>query len=291
MHGHPEQTRPLTFSRGESAGGRWSWVRTDPHPALAETVRLYQAYSGAWDRPVLRRELPFGDVVLILNFGPRYRMIDRATGGVAAEQSSFVAGLHDSFALVESAGIDRCMHVDFSPLGAYRLLHMPMHHFAGRTVDLSDVLGAEAGRLIDRLEDAADWHERFAVLDDWIIGRMARARTPTPELDWAWRRLESGRGALRIGELADDLGWSRKRLVAEFREQVGVPPKALGRVLRFHHALELLGDGGCDAAGTAAACGYADQAHMIREFRAISGWTPGMVAEMGWPNADGTIDP
>ena len=95
---------------------------------------------------------------------------------------------------------------------------------------------------------------------------------------------------MRIADITATLGWSRKRLVAGFREQVGVPPKTLGRVLRFHHALELLSGTGGPAAEIAAACGYADQAHMIREFRAVSGLTPGAMASRGWPRSDSLVE-
>ena len=271
--------RTLTFSHGESPADRWACVQTDPHPALADVVRLYQGYVGVSERPIRRRELPFGNVVLILNLGPPYRMVDPAGGG--ADRSSFVAGLHGSYVLIDNRGIDRCLHVDLTPLGAYRFLRVPMHHFANRAVELSDVLGVDADRLIARLHDTDDWPSRFAILDAALLNRMAGARPVSREVAWAWRQLEFHNGMIRIADIAGALGWSRKRLVAGFREQIGVPPKMLARVLRFHHARGLLGACDTDAAQVAATCGYADQAHMIREFRAISGWTPSTVPPRG----------
>lgn len=289
MHGADPFTRALRFSGGATPDGRWAAVRTDPHPALAEVVRLYQGFSGVSQHPLRRRELPFGNIVLILNFGPRYRMVDRA-GGAGALRGSFLAGLHDSYVLVDNDHIDRCLHVDFSPIGAYRLLRIPMAHLQDRTVEFSDVLDAEADRLLDRLYAAPGWPARFAILDAWLLDRLAGAHAPSPDILWAWRRIEQRRGAARIGDIAASLGWSRKRLVAGFREQIGIPPKTLCRVLRFHHALERLSGGASPAADVAAACGYADQAHMIREFRAVSGLTPGAIAARGWPQPDGTVE-
>ncbi len=281
--------RALHFSRGETADGRWAAVRADPHPALGDAVRLYQGFSGVAPRPLRRRELPFGNIVLILNFGPRYRMIDRATGA-AETRGSFIAGLHESYALVDNGCIDRCLHVDLSPVAAYRLLRTPMVALKERTVELGDLIGREADRLLDRLHDAGDWQARFAMLDSWLLESLARTSPGSPEVAWAWRRIESRRGAVKIAEIATALDWSRKRLVAGFREQVGIPPKTLGRVLRFHHALELLSDGAGPAAEIAHTCGYADQAHMIREFRAVSGLTPGAMARRGWPQSDSVAE-
>ena len=76
-----------------------------------------------------------------------------------------------------------------------------------------------------------------------------------------------------MGALCEELGWSRRRLVARFREEIGLPPKAVARLFRFEHALELA-DGGAGWAEVAVAAGYYDQAHLINEFRSITGITP-----------------
>lgn len=288
MRGAEPIHRTLRFSGGQTPQGCWAAVRTEPHPALVDTVRLYQGYSGITPRPVRRRELPVGNVVLILNFGPDYRMVDRDSGRSEA-RSSFIAGLHRSYVLVDNDRIDRCLHVELSPLGAYRLFRTPMVGFQDRTVEFADVLGPDAEHLLERLYLARDWSSRFAILDSWQLRRLAEAPPPSREIAWAWKRIERRRGAVRIADIAASLDWSRKRLVAGFREEIGIAPKTLGRVLRFHHALETLSGSGCPAAEVAAACGYADQAHMIREFRAISGLTPGAIAETGRPQSDSVI--
>jgi AraC-like DNA-binding protein len=69
---------------------------------------------------------------------------------------------------------------------------------------------------------------------------------------------------------------SRKHLVTLFRAHVGLPPKVCGRILRFHHAIELIRSpcavGWSDLA---VRCGYYDQAHLIRDVRQFAGVTPG----------------
>jgi AraC-like DNA-binding protein len=71
------------------------------------------------------------------------------------------------------------------------------------------------------------------------------------------------------------VGWSRRHLAARFRDQVGLPPKVVARVLRFQCALRLMGtDGGPAWSDVALACGYYDQAHLNREFRSLAGCAP-----------------
>jgi AraC-like DNA-binding protein len=67
-----------------------------------------------------------------------------------------------------------------------------------------------------------------------------------------------------------------RRLQRAFDRSVGLSPKVLGRVLRLRQAVRRLESAGrpLSWAGVAAAAGYADQAHLIREFRALAGVTP-----------------
>jgi AraC-like DNA-binding protein len=80
---------------------------------------------------------------------------------------------------------------------------------------------------------------------------------------------------VRIGALAETIGCSRKHLVAQFRAQVGLPPKSVARILRYERAEELLSRPGATPLDVAMACGYSDQSHLSREFRELAGTTPG----------------
>ena len=99
---------------------------------------------------------------------------------------------------------------------------------------------------------------------------MLDAPPVAPELEWAWRRLMETGGGVPVGALAQELGRSRRHLAASFREQIGMPPKALARLLRFERAVERL-RGGADLAELALDCGYYDQAHFNRDFRQFAG--------------------
>jgi AraC-like DNA-binding protein len=149
-----------------------------------------------------------------------------------------------------------------------------MHLLARRTTELSDLLGSVADRLVERLFEASDWRSRFTILDEYLLAKIRSAPTVSREIQWAWQQLTINNGMTPVSKISGNLSWTRKRLVRAFRDHIGVPPKTLSRVLRFQHALAKLGSPNANASLIAVECGYSDQAHMIREFGALSGSTP-----------------
>ncbi|MBT2478859.1 AraC family transcriptional regulator [Streptomyces sp. ISL-94] len=145
-------------------------------------------------------------------------------------------------------------------------------------VGLCDALGPGAGVLADQLAATSDWGARFDLLDIALSARFERGPAPAPEVSHAWRLLSRAGGALPVGRIAAEVGWSQGYLVRRFTEQVGLTPKMSARVLRFHRAVRLLTREGAHLTEVTAACGFYDQAHLNREFRALAGATPGQMA-------------
>jgi AraC-like DNA-binding protein len=238
---------------------------TRPAPsALRGCVRSYTGYEEWSAEPLCRREVPHGDIVLILS--------PDSVLSVPERRVSFVAGLHDREAHVGHSGRQHGVEVRLTPLGAHALFGVPMHELANRVVAL-DELHPGLGELAERMWDAGGWEGRFDVLD----AALARARREqSSEVAWAWGRLRASAGRVEIGALARELEWSHRRLIARFREQVGLPPKTVGRVLRFERVSRLLLETPAPRlAEVAFDCGYYDQAHLNRDFREFAGTTPG----------------
>jgi AraC-like DNA-binding protein len=236
-------------------------IRQAPVAPLAGKVTSYYGFEVATPEPVQQREGPGTDVVVILTF-EEYWLID------GARHTSFVAGLHDRQVTTEHPGRSLGMQINLDPLAARALVGAPLHELAGLTVPAEEILDPF---LVERLADASDWNARFGLLDAELAARLADAR-PSREVAWAWQRLRETHGRVAIGELADELGWSRKRIVARFRDEIGLPPKSVARLLRFEHARELAGT--MTWGELAFQCGFSDQSHLIAEFRRITSRTP-----------------
>ncbi|HWK28150.1 MAG TPA: AraC family transcriptional regulator [Solirubrobacter sp.] len=272
--------------RHVSVRDRWELVHGAPDPRLAAWVLGYCAYDERTGSFTRRRELPGEHVVAIVNLGAPVRV---TLGGTSAAPAlGFVSGLCDTYAVTETAGAQRGVQIDFTPVGAHVLTRVPAHELAGRVVDLEALFGAAGVRLHEALACAPGWAPRFELLDAFLLARLDDALSPVPSVTRALARLRASGGAVRVEALAGELGCSRRHLSARFREQVGVSPKLLARILRFQRALALAGTGP-GWAEIAARCGYYDQAHMVRDFVQFSGSPPGELARRRLPDGGGVV--
>lgn len=186
-----------------------------------------------------RREGSGPEVVVILSFGNEWRV----GGALDATQGldtfhSFVGGPRDTSVVTEHDGWSAGMQINLAPATARMLFGVPMHELAYLNLPLDVLLGGAGDLLVERLHGAHGWDERFAVIDHELSRLVAAAPPPDTNVLWAWHRLRRTRGRVPVQELARDLGWSRRRLVERFRDEVGLAPKTVARLFRFEHALE-----------------------------------------------------
>jgi AraC-like DNA-binding protein len=262
--------------RATVGGVSTTFTTGTPHPSLRGVVRRYEGYAERTAGPVLFRELPCTYVPIIIDLDAGWTVAHREHASTAPLRlGSFVAGITDGPVMVGHPGSARCLQVDLTPLGARRLIGMPMSELANRTVPIDDVFGRLGRELVQRVGEAPDWRSRFALIDDVIRARLADAAPVDGGVEWSLRRITTSGGATSIGELAGELGWSHRRLIARYRDAVGLPPKLVARITRFERLTALLAaHPEADWAGAATACGYFDQAHLAREVRELADITP-----------------
>lgn len=249
-----------------------------PHPALRALIARYIGYRQHGVTLDVHRGLPSRHVTLIISIEEPVRLLEGPGSyqGPAAFQG-FVGGLHAGRALIAQDRVQAGVHVELNPLGARTMLGVPSSELAGRVVDLGDLNRPGFATLPDWLRAAPDWATRFRVLDEVLLATATRVGVPRPpdEVDWAWQRLVRAGGGVPVGELAAEVGWSRRHFSERFSREVGLGPKRAARVVRFGRAAELLRGlplGGL--ADVAQRCGYVDQAHLTNEWRSMAGCTP-----------------
>jgi AraC-like DNA-binding protein len=159
--------------------------------------------------------------------------------------------------------------VRFRPGAAAAVLGLPAHAIRDARVPLVDIWGRDADRMAELVEAAAD---RPRALETLVARRVREAGPLDREAAGVLRNTGSP-----VAAVADELGYSERHLRRLCQETFGYGPKTLHRILRFQRAVQLI-DAGRSLAEVSAACGYADQAHLTREVRALSGRPPTLLA-------------
>ena len=240
-----------------------------PHPALRGLVTDYHGYFHDSLPPGVHHGLPTTTLTVVVSFDQPLDVGWQSDPASRGRHWAMVSGLHTEPALIHHTGHQHGIQLALTPLGARVLLGAPAGALAGSLASL------EMPRAYDALAVAGTWPDRFEVLDRLLLGRAAATSSPPirAELSHAWRRIQRSRGAVRVAELADEIGWSRRHLTERFTAEFGVGPKQAARIERFARARTLL-EGGSAIADVAFRCGYADQAHLTRDFKVLGGCTP-----------------
>ncbi len=164
----------------------------------------------------------------------------------------------------------------FRPGMAAPWLGVPLNEVVSKRIALDDLWGSSAGLVERPVQDARGIEQALSILE-----RRLATVVPTPSLradgmGSAYDLVAAGppEGRELIDWLTETLGMSERTLRRRFLETYGYGPKTLHRIQRFNKYLKLAQTSPGAAAALAADAGYADQAHLIRETRRLTGATP-----------------
>jgi AraC-like DNA-binding protein len=246
------------------------YVARPPAPPLAAFVEYVWASQGA-PLHARQRVMPTGTPELFISLGGGHGQL-HGVGGGAPSSGAGVAGAYRRPFTFEAHERASVVGVHFRPGRAGAILGVPPGALMDRHVDLEDLWGQRARELRERLGAATTVAARFAILEAALVARLDPRRTH-PAVGYATDAL--ARPDARVAAIATTTGLSQRRLIEVFTAAVGITPRRFGRIVRFQRATALARGSALDWARVAHACGYFDQAHLIRDCRELAGMTPG----------------
>ncbi|MFJ4366227.1 DUF6597 domain-containing transcriptional factor [Streptomyces chartreusis] len=244
--------------------------RHEPAEPLRRYVEWYWLIDWDLPEPYASHVVPHPAVNLTFQW-------DEDEGPPYAEVTGVALGMYTR----KLTGRGRVCGVKFRP-GGFRPYapDAPVSRWTGRALPAGEVFPGATADTARTIVTGADDPARVAALDAFLL---ALPRTPDPQADLAIglvRRIRADRTVLRVGDFAQAQGLSVRALQRLFSTHVGVSPKWCILRYRIHEALELAGTRtDVDWAALAADLGYADQAHLIRDFTATVGVPPTAYAQ------------
>ncbi len=215
---------------------------------------------------------PPGDPVTVLPPDPATTLVWRVLPDGASD--ILVAGPRTKATYSVGKVLPVCVRLRIRPGQAMALLGVPADGLADRVVPLTELAGPSAHRLGEQLGLLRNDPDRgIAVLGDYLLDRLPR-RTPA-RYELVGAAAEQLADGTSTGRTANSLGVSERYLRRIFRQAVGISPKHFARINRVRH---VIGRPQSSWSVTAAETGYADQSHLIADFRSLMGVTPAAYA-------------
>ncbi len=168
--------------------------------------------------------------------------------------------------------------VMFKPGGMYRLLGIPMHELLDEPFGTELLFGREIETIIEQLNETLDFEEMLRIVHDFLCKKASKLKQVLP-LENALDHLINSDNPIRVDQLASEACVSVRQLERQFKERIGMPPKEYTRLVRFSKAW-VLKEKNNDISWVKIAheCHYADQMHLIRDFKEFAGVTPTLLA-------------
>jgi AraC-like DNA-binding protein len=235
-------------------------ITTGPLAPFVDFLWLSEGYAPAHGA---ERILPTGQMGLVLDVSGTDNTPGLLSG---ARASSFILDTSKPLSL---------LGVAFKAGGGYPFVDLPAGALQDLAVPLDALWGNSAEQLRTELLEAESGERRFRILETFLANRLALSTPRSPLVQFALRAFQESSGAGAVGEVVDRIGISARRFIAEFRHQVGLPPKAFCRIARFRKVIHRVAAAtAVDWSDVALSCGYYDQAHFIHEFREFAGVSP-----------------
>lgn len=255
-------------------------------PATAGLKRVVTAYwqvVGDGSKVPSAAVLPDGHVELVFNFGAAVGLSGPAFTG--DQPPSVVVGPLSQAVKMEYRGPVNTFGIRFHPARGAAFFGQPAPALADKLLPLAQVSAPLDNAFSSLL--APDWSPESqgarAALDHLLLEQLASSSPVDPAIITLVDRLTSSEDVPPVAQIARDLGLSPRQVQRRFLASVGVPPKQFVRVFRFARLWQIATMSAPETwAALAADHGYADQAHMIREFRSFGVEPPAHFFSPDW---------
>lgn len=265
-----------------------AYAEQRPLRALAPFVEALWWMSAAESggTAAAQKVLPDGCLELVLHLADPFAAGDE-DGRLAVQPRAVLVGQLTRRLLLRPGARVETMGIRFRPGGAWPFVGARVHELTGQAVAVSDAWGRAGDQLWEAVAGATGRPAQARAAQSWLLRRLAAAPAPDRPIEAAVGALRAARGSLAVAQLAAMTGLGPRQLERRFRARVGLPPKALARVLRFQAVLEAAGRGGGAWVALALDHGYFDQPHLLRDFRQLAGDSPARLlaglGELGRP--------
>lgn len=233
------------------------------HPLLSPYIETYWVIEGFAEKYIPHLVLPDGcvDLLFILN-----RERDQMEPSIIGTMTTSLD--------VSYQGRFRTLGIRFHPGGITAFTRTPVYELTNRIIDAREMETLFDSYFFEEINNRSS-EEFFLYVDSYLLDKLSSVYIPDKRILHAISLIQNSRGNTTIEELADKACMGKRQLERHFLSATGLSPKMFSRIIRFRHTCNYLQTAPCQSLfETAIDCGYYDHAHLIKDFKSLSGYSP-----------------
>lgn len=239
-----------------------------PTLSLTPYIETYWTAQGFKEQRESRKILPDGcvDIILSLNSSAHSHLVAYKPN-IIGTMTTFHNGSYENE--VNLVGIR------FRPTGFTAFCTVPINEFTDNQMDLTLVDSLFDEEFYADLPEKETTAEVIGHIDSYLIRQLNRIFLPEARIVYATDLIRQSKGTLSLDEVASKSCLSLRHFERKFKASVGVSPKTFSKVVKFQYTCNYLKANSKNSLfATAIDCGYYDQAHLIKDFKTLSGDPP-----------------
>lgn len=247
-----------------------------PSGVLATFIKHYWVLeASASEGEICERVIPTGNIELMFHYGKPFHVKENDTL-ISEQPQSFLSGISSNYADVTTTGETGVIAVTFYPYGACNFFRFPLQEVENTNVSLTDIFSGNFRYIDEKIGDAPTLKMKIDIVEQFLLNCLC----PVPNHDISFLRqsisvIGQRRGLITPTELSENLYVSSKSLERKFSMFLGKTPKQFLKIVRFQEIIRSLsGNPNMLLTELAYRNGYFDQAHFIKDFKTLSGYTP-----------------
>jgi hypothetical protein len=246
-----------------------------PQPDLSALVKFYWTLEVPFDPNNQKQKIiPDGCIEMTFNLKDKIKRYVSENDFII-HPDSMVMGQRTKSYFIEPLGDVNSFAICFYPYGFANFVGTPLEKLVDIETPIESLFGEIPAKVLEqKIVQATSTQERIEVIEMFLLDKLNQNATIEDLVKTTVDSLLATNGSSPINQILKDQLSKRRQLERNFKKQIGISPKQLGRVLRLQAALKMLLSDKKSLTNIAYETEYFDQAHFIKDFKEFIGTTP-----------------